>query len=36
MVRYGKALYFTTFEVTRERLELWQRRPGCTVARAGG
>lgn len=36
MVRYGKALYFTTFEVTRERLELWQRRPGCTVVRAGG
>jgi hypothetical protein len=34
MVRYGKPLYRAEFSVTRERLERWQRLPGCPVALA--
>lgn len=34
MVRYGKALYAAEFKVPRERLERWQRLPGCPVAQA--
>lgn len=33
MARYGQALYFTTFEVTKGRLEQWQRLPGCAAVR---
>jgi hypothetical protein len=34
MVRYGKSLYAIEFRVPRERLERWQRLPGCPVALA--
>jgi hypothetical protein len=32
MVRYGKPLYAAEFSVARERLERWQRLPGCPLA----
>lgn len=34
MLRYGKPLYATEFSVPRQRLERWQRLPGCPVALA--
>jgi hypothetical protein len=34
MARYGQPLYAIEFRVTRERIERWQRLPGCPVAHA--
>jgi hypothetical protein len=34
MVRYGKVLYAIEFRVPQERIERWQRLPGCPVALA--
>jgi cytochrome c-type biogenesis protein CcmH/NrfG len=34
MVRYGRPLYHAEFKVASERLERWQRLPGCPVALA--
>jgi hypothetical protein len=34
MVRHGKPLYAIEFSVARDRLERWQRLPGCPLALA--
>jgi hypothetical protein len=34
MARYGQQLYAIEFRVPRERIERWQRLPGCPVALA--
>lgn len=34
MVRHGRALYAVAFTVAPERLERWQRLPGCNAAAA--
>ena len=32
MQRFGPPLYATDFQVPRQRIEAWQRAPGCSVA----